>query len=222
MKALVSGTENPTAVGKVQQDVIRRTILKERDVPDGANIGLISLVARSALDQGYHVLIEGILRAEQLRVRADNGDGYAAHQLAFLTDNGDGYATYRLAELLARQGELEELIHLADRGYELAAARLAALLAGQGQVEQLRVRADNVDRHAALELAALLAEQGQVDEALTLLRSLADNGGWLAAPQLAELLAGQGRVEELEGEVAAGTPGAVAALATTTRSPQLR
>ena len=48
----------------VQQDVIRRTILKERDVPDGANIGLMSLVARYALDQGYHVLIEGILSAE--------------------------------------------------------------------------------------------------------------------------------------------------------------
>jgi predicted kinase len=36
----------------VPQDVIRRTILKERDVPDGANIGLISTVARYALDVG--------------------------------------------------------------------------------------------------------------------------------------------------------------------------
>jgi hypothetical protein len=49
----------------VQQDVIRRTVLKERDVPDGANIGLISLVARYALDHGYHVIIEGILHAER-------------------------------------------------------------------------------------------------------------------------------------------------------------
>jgi len=33
----------------------------ERDVPDGANIGLIALTARYALDHGYHVIIEGIL-----------------------------------------------------------------------------------------------------------------------------------------------------------------
>lgn len=49
----------------VQQDVLRRTVLKERDVPGGANIGLISLVARYALDQGYHVIVEGILHAER-------------------------------------------------------------------------------------------------------------------------------------------------------------
>lgn len=49
----------------VQQDVLRRTVLKERDVPGGANIGLISLVARYALDQGYDVMIEGILHAER-------------------------------------------------------------------------------------------------------------------------------------------------------------
>ncbi|WP_083661678.1 AAA family ATPase [Actinophytocola xanthii] len=49
----------------VQQDVIRRTILKERDIPDGANIGLISHVTRYALDHGYNVIIEGILHAER-------------------------------------------------------------------------------------------------------------------------------------------------------------
>lgn len=49
----------------VAQDVIRRTILKERDVPDGANIGLISTVARYALDAGFHVIVEGILHAER-------------------------------------------------------------------------------------------------------------------------------------------------------------
>lgn len=49
----------------VAQDVIRRTILKERDVPGGANIGLISTVARYALDAGFHVIVEGILHAER-------------------------------------------------------------------------------------------------------------------------------------------------------------
>jgi predicted kinase len=58
----------------VQQDVIRRTILRERDVPDGANIGLI---ARYALDQGYHVIIEGIL--------------WSAHYAAMLTELADDH-----------------------------------------------------------------------------------------------------------------------------------
>lgn len=49
----------------VPQDVIRRTILKERDMPGGANIGLISTVARYALDAGFHVIVEGILHAER-------------------------------------------------------------------------------------------------------------------------------------------------------------
>ena len=47
------------------QDVIRRTILKERDVPGGVNIGLLSTVARYALDNGLHVIVEGILHAER-------------------------------------------------------------------------------------------------------------------------------------------------------------
>ncbi|MGR3933597.1 kinase [Streptomyces sp. BRA346] len=47
----------------VGQDTLRREVLRERDVPDGANIGLIDTVARYALDHGYHVVVEGILYA---------------------------------------------------------------------------------------------------------------------------------------------------------------
>lgn len=47
----------------VQQDVLRRTVLRERDVPGGANIGLISLTTRYALDHGYDVILEGIMYA---------------------------------------------------------------------------------------------------------------------------------------------------------------
>jgi len=47
----------------VGQDNLRRDVLRERDVPDGANIGLIDTVARYALDHGYHVVVEGILYA---------------------------------------------------------------------------------------------------------------------------------------------------------------
>ncbi len=58
-----------TAYGRgiavVAQDLLRRTVLRERDVPGGANIALIDLVARHALDNGYHVVVEGILSAER-------------------------------------------------------------------------------------------------------------------------------------------------------------
>ncbi|WP_338693754.1 AAA family ATPase [Streptomyces sp. Q6] len=49
----------------VGQDNLRRTVLRERDVPGGKNIGLIDAVARYALDAGYHVVVEGILYADR-------------------------------------------------------------------------------------------------------------------------------------------------------------
>ncbi len=36
-------------------------MLRERDTPGGANIGLIDTVARYALDHGFHAIVEGIL-----------------------------------------------------------------------------------------------------------------------------------------------------------------
>jgi chloramphenicol 3-O-phosphotransferase len=39
----------------VGQDNLRRVVLRERDRPGAANIGLIDTVARHALDAGYHV-----------------------------------------------------------------------------------------------------------------------------------------------------------------------
>jgi predicted kinase len=45
----------------VSQDNLRRTVLGERDMPDGANIGLIDTVARYALNHGFHAIVEGIL-----------------------------------------------------------------------------------------------------------------------------------------------------------------
>nr|MDT0516019.1 kinase [Streptomyces sp. DSM 41633] len=61
----------------VGQDTMRRVVLRERDRPDGANIGLIDTVARYALDAGYHVVMEGILYADHYggmlaRLRADH------------------------------------------------------------------------------------------------------------------------------------------------------
>jgi predicted kinase len=52
-------------VAWVSQDLIRRNILKEKDRLGGANIGLIDLVARYGLDNGYHVVLEGIFYADR-------------------------------------------------------------------------------------------------------------------------------------------------------------
>lgn len=49
----------------VSQDNLRREVLRERDVPGGASVGLIDLVARYSLDHGFHVIVEGILYADR-------------------------------------------------------------------------------------------------------------------------------------------------------------
>ncbi|MGA5807397.1 kinase [Streptomyces cellulosae] len=49
----------------VAQDNLRRIVLRERDRPGAANIGLIDLTTRYALDAGFHVVVEGILHADR-------------------------------------------------------------------------------------------------------------------------------------------------------------
>lgn len=48
----------------VEQDYLRRTLLRERDLPGGNTPALITGVVTFALDAGYHVLCEGILYAD--------------------------------------------------------------------------------------------------------------------------------------------------------------
>ncbi|MEU3306035.1 AAA family ATPase [Nocardiopsis sp. NPDC055551] len=45
----------------IPQDVVRRDILRERDLPGGVNIDLLDLMARHSLEHGFHVVVEGIL-----------------------------------------------------------------------------------------------------------------------------------------------------------------
>jgi AAA domain len=52
-------------VAWVEQDYLRRTLLREHDRPGLPNIGLIDMVARYALDAGYHVIAEGIFGSER-------------------------------------------------------------------------------------------------------------------------------------------------------------
>lgn len=49
----------------VGQDVIRRNVLREHDTARGANIALLGMYAREALDAGFHVVLEGILYADR-------------------------------------------------------------------------------------------------------------------------------------------------------------
>ena len=66
-------------IALVSQDNLRRVVLRERDTADGANIGLIDMVARYALDRGLHVIIDGILYeahyAAMLRALRDDHRG---------------------------------------------------------------------------------------------------------------------------------------------------
>jgi NTP pyrophosphatase (non-canonical NTP hydrolase) len=52
-------------VAWVAQDLIRRTILREKDRAGAANIGLIDQIARYCLDHGYHAVVDGILYADR-------------------------------------------------------------------------------------------------------------------------------------------------------------
>ena len=48
-------------VAWIEQDYLRRILLREHDRPGVPNIGLIDQTTRYALDHGYHVVLEGIL-----------------------------------------------------------------------------------------------------------------------------------------------------------------
>jgi adenylate kinase family enzyme len=50
-------------VALVEQDYLRRILLRELDVPGGCAPQLISTVVTFALDHGYHVILEGILHS---------------------------------------------------------------------------------------------------------------------------------------------------------------
>jgi adenylate kinase family enzyme len=52
-------------VAWVEQDYLRRILLREHDVPGGVNIGLIDATVRHCLDAGYHVLLDGILPSDR-------------------------------------------------------------------------------------------------------------------------------------------------------------
>ena len=56
----------------VGQDNLRRVVLRERDRPGAANIGLIDMTARYALSAGFHTVVEGILYADRYGAMLEN------------------------------------------------------------------------------------------------------------------------------------------------------
>lgn len=70
----------------VSQDHLRRVVLREHDVPGGVNVALIDLTARHALSSGFHVIVEGILRA----------DHYGQMLTALISDHADSAFAYFL------------------------------------------------------------------------------------------------------------------------------
>ncbi|MFJ4418343.1 AAA family ATPase [Streptomyces sp. NPDC088925] len=70
----------------VGQDMLRREVLRERDVPGGANIDLIALTARHALAHGFHVVVEGIMASAR----------YGAMLTALLAEHPGPKASYYL------------------------------------------------------------------------------------------------------------------------------
>lgn len=60
-RALGPGTAN------IGQDNLRRVMLREHDVADGDNIGLIANIIRYCASLDYHVIVEGILGTSHYR-----------------------------------------------------------------------------------------------------------------------------------------------------------
>jgi hypothetical protein len=161
------------------------------------------------------------------RTAADAGDGYAAYRLAELlaehgdldelrarADAGDGHAAaYRLAELLAEHGDLDELRARADAGDGYAAYRLAELLAERGDLDELRARADAGDAWAAHRLTTLPTGREYLDSAVQLMRAQVDAGHATATLLLARLLAEHGDLDELHARADAGDEWAAYVLA---------
>jgi tetratricopeptide (TPR) repeat protein len=170
-------------------------------------------------------LLDKYDRVDELRVRAERGDTFAALTLAkdlredgrpdealdVLTLAGDGSAAaYLRAELLREQGNIDESHALAHQGEEWAERELVDLLRERGLVAKLRTLANAGSRSAQFGLVHVLTEQGDLDG----LREWADTGDSEAAKHVIDLLADRADTAGLRAEVDAGTEGALDKLLT--------
>jgi thymidylate kinase len=73
----------------IGQDHLRRIVLREHDLPDADNIGLIAHTARYCLAIGYHVIVEGILHADHYRsMLCELAEGHPGPTDVFYLDIG--------------------------------------------------------------------------------------------------------------------------------------
>lgn len=74
-------------VAWIEQDYLRRIVLRDRDVPGAANIGLIDQTVRYALEHGYHAILEGLLDAGRYGSMLESlHDDYAGRATFFYFD----------------------------------------------------------------------------------------------------------------------------------------
>lgn len=153
-------------------------------------------------------------REEDLRNRAEAGDGAAAAELVNLLVSmgregelraqagaGNRVIAYRLADLFAERQRIDEAVdvlgpHVAAGDWPAANQSADLLIAAERVDEALDVLRDSSLQGfplAASRLAGLLARLGREAE----LRDRADGGDWPAAVQLAGLLAAAGQEAEL-------------------------
>ena len=153
---------------------------------------------------------------DELRVRANAGDGYAAELLADCddvdeaeqilraqVDAGSEDAASRLARLLAQRDDLDGLRTLANAdewpvAQELIIRELADLLARRDDLDGLRALANVGGRAGNKYVVRLLARHGDADGAEQTLRARADVGDKEVAEPLADVLIKQGRDQAAE------------------------
>jgi adenylylsulfate kinase-like enzyme len=129
-------------VAIVGQDHLRRVVLKEKDRPGAANIGLIEVVTRYALDAGYITVLEGILYADHYSdMLARIHDDHAGKSFCYYMDipfeetirrhatkpNADEYGRAEMASWWRERdllpGGVEQVL-TADLSADAAAARI--------------------------------------------------------------------------------------------------
>jgi hypothetical protein len=181
-------------------------------------------VAQPDIDPGSVAMVNLLAEngeIEQLEIRADHGDDYAAQRLIEIlvkredtvalgrrTKMGDQTARKSLIEILTRNASVDELADLADSGDVQAGLRLVELLVDLEDLEFLDEIADRGDslfsHYAARLLAELLTDQGEIDH----LAARAARGDRLAAQHLNLFLVDRGDAESLQQRAIAADPDA--------------
>jgi hypothetical protein len=123
----------------------------------------------------------------------------AVQAVRVLMGAGDVNAAQQLADLLAKQGNVDDLRDLAEsEGPDSQAAhRLADILAELGEKEELQRLADAGSTYAATWIGANLADEGKIDEGIAILWKLADDGLIYAMDALRDVLTKHDRIDDL-------------------------